>query len=135
MSYVSGRLRRWALGLAGLLALAGPVFAFAFTGLESFALLEPGQWQLRDSTGAPRSICVRDPTQFIQLEHAGISCSHQFVADNHAGVIVQYYCPGRDHGRTSIRVETPRLARIATWGLIDGRPFSYRVLAQKVGSC
>ncbi|HEX8126983.1 MAG TPA: hypothetical protein VF548_15515 [Allosphingosinicella sp.] len=135
MSYLRGRLRRGALGLAGLLAVASPVFAFALPGLESFARLEQGRWQLRDPAGAPRSICLRDPAAFVQLEHAGISCEQEVVAGDKAGATVQYSCPGRGYGHTSIRIETPRLARIDTQGLIDGRPFSYRVEARKVGAC
>ena len=126
---------RWgALGLAGLLA-AAPVFAFALPELEFFAGLEQGRWELRDPAGSPRSICLRDPAAFVQLEHSGVSCKQEVVAGDKSGATVQYSCPGRGYGHTSIRIETPRLARIDTQGLVDGRPFSYRVEARKVGSC
>ena len=135
MSNLGGRMRWGALGLAGLLAAAGPVFALTLPGLESFARLEQGRWELRDAAGPPRSICLRDPTAFVQLEHSGVSCEQEVVAGDKSGATVQYSCPGRGYGHTSIRIETPRLARIDTQGLIDGRPFSYRVEARKVGSC
>jgi len=127
---------RWgALGLAGVIAVAAPVFAFALPGLEAFAQLERGKWQLRDAAGEPRSICLGDPAVLIQLEHGGISCEQEILANEKGGATVQYTCPGRGYGHTSLRVETPRLARIDTQGLIDGRPFSYRAEARKIGAC
>jgi hypothetical protein len=135
MSYLRGRLRRGALGLAGLTAVAAPVFAFALADLEALAQLERGKWQLSDAAGEPRSICLGDPAALIQLEHGGISCEQEILASGKGGATVQYSCPGRGFGHTSIRIETPRLARIDTQGLVDGRPFSYRAEARKVGSC
>ena len=135
MSYLRGRLRWGALGLAGLTAVAAPVFAFALPDLEVFANLERGRWQLSGSAGAPRSICLGDPTALVQLEHKGVRCEQEVVASDKGGATIQYSCSGRGYGHTSIRVETPRLARIDTQGLIDGRPFSYRAEARKVGSC
>jgi hypothetical protein len=135
MSYLRGRLRRGAPGLAGLIAVAAPVFAFALPDLEAFSKLERGRWRLSDSAGAPRAICLGDPTALIQLEHKGVSCEQEVVASDKAGVTVQYSCPGRGFGHTSVRVETPRLARIDTQGLVDGRPFSYRAEARRVGAC
>ena len=136
MSQLRGRWRWGALGLAGLFAVAAPVFALALPKLEALAHLEPGRWQISDATGAPaRSVCLGDPTAFVQLEHRGVSCGQEVLASEASAATVQYTCPGRGFGHTSIRVETPRLARIDTQGLVDGRPFSYRVEARKVGSC
>jgi hypothetical protein len=135
MSYLRGRLRWGALGLAGLVAVAAPVFAFALPDLEAFSKLERGRWQLRDAAGEARSICLGDPKVLVQLEHGGASCEQEVVASEKGSATVQYSCPGRGYGHTSIRVETPRLARIDTQGLVDGRPFSYRSEARKVGSC
>ncbi|HEX8239908.1 MAG TPA: hypothetical protein VF574_09240 [Allosphingosinicella sp.] len=135
MSYLRGRLRRGALGLAGLLAVAAPVLASALPELQTFAQLERGRWQLRGVEGEPRSICLGDPAAFVQLEHAGLACEHEIVTDSKGAATVQYSCPGRGFGHTSIRIETPRLARIDTQGLVDGRPFSYRAEARKVGAC
>jgi hypothetical protein len=135
MSYLRGRLRWGALGLAGLVAVAAPVFAFALPNLEAFSRLERGRWQLRDAEGGTRSICLGSPTALIQLEHGAATCEQEILANDRGGATVQYSCPGRGFGHTSIRVETPRLARIDTQGLVDGRPFSYRAEARKVGSC
>lgn len=133
MSYLRGRLRWGALGLAGLLAVAAPVFAFP--ALEALSKLERGRWLLRDDAGEPRSICLANPRALVQLEHAGVSCAQEVIANEAGGATVQYSCPGRGFGHTSIRVETPRLARIDTQGLVDGRPFSYRTEARRVGNC
>jgi hypothetical protein len=135
MSYLRGRLRWGALGLAGLTAVAAPAFAFALSDLPAFSQLERGRWQLRGAAGESRSICLGDPTEFIQLEHSGVSCDQEILASEKGGATIQYSCSGRGYGHTSIRVETPRLARIDTQGLVDGRPFSYRAEARKVGSC
>ncbi|HEU0133670.1 MAG TPA: hypothetical protein VFR28_02525 [Allosphingosinicella sp.] len=123
------------LGLAGVLALAAPVFAFALPDLQVLSKLERGRWQLRSSEGPERSICIGDPAVLVQLEHQGVSCGHEILANEAAATTVQYTCSGRGFGHTRIRLETPRLARIETQGLADGRPFSYRVEARKVGSC
>jgi hypothetical protein len=135
MSYLRGRLRWGALGLAGVFAIAAPVFAFALPKLEALAQLETGRWQLRQPDGAARSICLADPTILVQLEHEGVSCGQEVLASEAGAATVEYTCPGRGFGRTSIRVETSRLARIDTQGLADGRPFAYRIEARKVGAC
>ena len=127
--------RRGALGLAGLLA-AAPLFALGLPDLESLSRLERGRWQIGEPAGgAPRSICLGDPALLVQLEHSGVSCGREVIASDPNGATVQYSCQGRGFGHTSIRVETPRLARIDTQGLVDGRPFAYRVEARRVGSC
>jgi hypothetical protein len=128
---------RWgALGLAGAFAVAAPVFAFALPKLEALAKLEPGRWQLSQADGAElRSVCLADPVALVQLEHESATCEQEVLASEGGAATVEYTCPGRGFGRTSIRVETPRLARIDTQGFADGRPFSYRVEARKLGAC
>ena len=136
MSYLRGRLRWGALGLAGILAFAAPVFALALPKLEALSKLESGRWQLSRSDGTDaRSLCLADPAALVQLEHEGVSCGQEVLASEAGAATVEYSCPGRGFGRTDIRVETPRLARIDTQGLVDGRPFAYRVEARKVGGC
>ena len=136
MSQLRGRLRRGALGLAGTIAVAAPVFALALPNLEALSRLERGRWQIGDAQGgASRSVCVGDPLALVQLEHRGVSCDREVVASEASAATVQYTCPGRGFGHTSIRVETPRLARIDTQGLVDGRPFAYRAEARRVGNC
>jgi hypothetical protein len=135
MSYLRGRLRWGALGLAGFIAVAAPVFAFALPELQALSKLERGRWQLSSAQGPARSICIGNPAALIQLEHERVSCGHEVLANEAGAATVQYTCPGHGFGHTKVRIETPRLARIDTQGLADGRPFSYRVEARKVGSC
>ncbi|HEX8262852.1 MAG TPA: hypothetical protein VF547_08260 [Allosphingosinicella sp.] len=124
------------MGLVGGLAVAAPVLALSLPSLEALAKLERGRWRISESqSGAARSLCLADPAEFLQLEHRGVACSREVLASEAGSVTVQYTCPGRGFGHTSVRVETPRLARIDTQGLADGRPFSYRAEARKVGSC
>jgi hypothetical protein len=136
MSQLRGHVRWGALGLAGLFAAAAPLFALALPDLEALSHLERGRWQIQDMAGGPpSSVCVRDSAAFVQLEHRGVDCGQEVLASEASAATIQYTCPGRGFGHTSIRVETPRLARIDTQGLVDGRPFSYRVEAKKTGSC
>src|SRR5688572_25468213 len=109
MSHLRGRWRWRALGLAGAFAVAAPVFALALPKLEALARLEPGRWQLRDAEGAARSICLADPVALVQLEHEGATCEQEVLASEAGAATVEYSCPGRGFGRTSIRVETSRL--------------------------
>jgi hypothetical protein len=136
MPQSKGRMRAGALGLAGALAVAAAAAALAVPGLDMLAKLEHGRWQIRDvESGTARSVCLGDPVLLVQLEHGGASCGREVLASEATGGTVQYTCPGRGFGHTSIRIETPRLARIDTQGLVDGRPFAYRAEARKVGSC
>ena len=136
MSYRRGGLRWGALALAGICAAATPLLAFALPRLEAFSGLERGRWEIREAAGGPaRFVCFRDPVALVQLEHREQSCAHEVLASESSAATVQYTCQGRGFGHTSIRVETPRIARIETQGLIDGRPFSYRVEARRVGGC
>jgi hypothetical protein len=136
MSHLRGRLRGKAFGLAGFVAVAAPVMAFTPIDLEALTHLERGRWQIRDTeSGTALSVCLGDPIVLVQLEHRGVSCGREVLASEAGGGTIQYTCPGRGFGHTSIRVETPRLARIDTQGLVDGRPFAYRAEARKVGSC
>jgi len=136
MSQSRGRSRWGALGLAGGIAVAAPVFALALPDLAALSKLERGRWQLSDPHGGrARSICLGDPAALLQLEHGGASCDRDVLANEAGSATVQYTCPGRGFGHSSIRVETPRLARIDTQGLADGRPFAYRVEARRVGAC
>jgi hypothetical protein len=136
MSQFRVRLRRGAFGLAGVIAVAAPVFALALPDLPALAKLERGRWQVKEGAdGAARSLCVAAPVDLVQLEHQGISCAQEVLTSEAGVATVQYTCPGHGFGHTSIRVETPRLARIDTQGLVDGRPFAYRAEARKVGAC
>jgi hypothetical protein len=126
---------RWGALLPVAIATAAPAYAFVVTGFPALTKLERGKWVIRGGDGTERALCLREPVALVQLEHRGLACSGEVVASDGDGGTVQYDCPGRGYGHTSIRVETPRLARIDTQGLIDGRPFAYRAEARKTGAC
>lgn len=130
-------LRRAALVAAGLLMAGGPVLAFAAADLAALAKLERGRWQISesDSRKRPRFLCIRDPMALVQIEHGRARCTRQVLASDAAGGTVQYRCSGHGFGHTRIVVETPRIARIDTQGIVDGRPFAWRGEARRVGAC
>jgi hypothetical protein len=132
-----GAKRRGAFVLAGAAVLAAPAGSVAPGSLGALSQLERGRWRVVDSGGSElHSVCIGDPMQLVRLEHRSKSgCSEEVISSDRAGGTVQYSCSGRGFGHTSIRVETPRLARIDTQGLVGGRPFAYRAEARRVGAC
>lgn len=130
-------VRRGALWLAGLVLAGAPALAFAVSDLAALAQLERGRWRIAESDAErpPRLVCLRDPMMLVQIEHGPAACRRQIVASDEAGGTVQYRCAGRGFGHTRIVVETPRIARIDTQGIVDGRPFAWRAEARRVGVC
>jgi hypothetical protein len=132
----SGALRRAGVALGAISLLAGA--ALTQGRLSALAQLEPGLWQLRDlddARAAPQSICVADPSILMQVQHRNAPCSRLVIASDPKGATVHYTCPLSGFGRTSLRVETPRLARIDTQGIVDNAPFALRAEARRVGNC
>ena len=118
-------------------ALAGPVYAAASSGIGVLDALERGRWTVRDlDSGQSRApVCLGNGVQFVQPEHDGPACPQEIVENGQTTATVQYSCSGRGFGHTHLRVETPRSIRIDTQGLKNGRPFSYRLEAKRVGIC
>ena len=106
-------------------------------GLTALSKIERGLWQVRelDAAVAPAAVCIGDVNALVQFEHRRAACPSEVVEDGASAATVQYSCPGRGFGHTHLRVETPRLVRIDTQGLSNGRPFSYRLEARRVGGC
>jgi hypothetical protein len=98
--------------------------------------VEQGQWQLKDVDGAPpQRLCITNPSSLLQLRHGGAQCS-QFVIENSAHVsTIRYTCPGHGYGQTTITVETPRLVRVDTQGVLDGAPFAVELEGRRTGVC
>lgn len=127
------------------LALAGPLLVLASgvgsaqergsAMLKALAGLEPGRWQLREAEGATRSVCLPDRGALIEIEHRGMQCSRFVIEDAPRTATVHYTCPGRGHGRTTLKVTTPRSVDIETQGVADGAPFQLEYRARKVGTC
>jgi hypothetical protein len=123
------------LGLAA--ALASPALTQKRPGLNALSRLEPGLWQIREfgQRSAAQSICVADPDLLTQVQHRGAPCSRLVIANEARSATVHYTCPAHGFGRTSVRVETSRLAKIDTQGIFDNAPFAYRAEARRVGTC
>ena len=128
--------RRSALALVGA-AVAMPAWGLAAGEISALAALERGRWEVRDvETGQTRAaVCLGDPAQLVQPEHAGAACPFEVIEDGKSAATAQYSCGARGFGHTHVRVETPRLIRIDTQGLSNGRPFSYRLQGKKLGNC
>jgi hypothetical protein len=114
-----------------------PAHAAGGEDVAGLKALEHGRWELRDlDTRRPRQqVCVRDSVQLAQVEHAGGSCPAEVVESDANGATIQYSCSGRGFGHSHLRVETPRLVRIDTQGISNGRPFSLRIEARRIGRC
>lgn len=126
-------LAAFALALA-----AAPTPAQGPGKLTALARLEPGLWQIRDladRSAAPKSLCVADPDILTQVEHRSAPCSRLVLSNDERSATVHYTCPAHGFGRTSVRVESSRLAKIDTQGIIDNAPFAYRAEARRVGAC
>ncbi len=123
------------LGLAAM--LASPALTQERDQLNALARLEPGLWQIREvgQRAAPQSICVADHDMLTQVQHRGAPCSRLVIANEPRSATVHYTCPAHGFGRTSVRVETSRLAKIDTQGIFDNAPFAYRAEARRVGTC
>ena len=130
-------IRRALLALGTIALLGSPAAAQKGAGLTAIAKLEPGLWQLRvlDTSEQPRSICVADPGMLMQVQHRNSPCARVVLSNDVKGATVHYTCPANGFGRTSVRVETPRLAKIDTQGIMGNAPFAYRAEARKVGAC
>lgn len=121
-----------------LALVASPVMSepVAAPNLQALSTLEAGQWQLREKmAGEMRSICVNDPKILLQIRHSKAVCSRFVISNDPKLATVHYTCPGAGHGRTSIRVETPRLAQIESQGIAEKEPFSVMYEARRIGAC
>ena len=124
----------------GATALIGAAAIAQGTGaLPALAKLEPGLWQVRElgaaSAAAPQRICISDTAMLMQLQHRNASCSRRVISSEATSATVHYTCPANGFGTTSVRVETPRLAKIDTQGIMDKVPFAFRAEIRRVGPC
>lgn len=135
---VFGAGRRALIALGAILLVSPAASAPQAGKLGALARIEPGQWQLRDldnNRAGQQLICVADPAALIQIRHRGAPCSRLVISQDMEGATVHYTCPANGFGRTSLRLETPRLAQIDTQGIVDNTPFAYRAEARRVGPC
>ena len=137
MARLNGVLRRGIPALCGAIILVAAAQPQSRADLSALAKLEAGLWQLRnlDDRRELPPICIGDRNLLMQVQHRNSPCSRLVIANDARGATVQYTCPAGGFGRTSIRVETPRLAQIDTQGIVENAPFAYRAEARRVGPC
>ena len=113
----------------------GPASAHRSSSQAVRSQIERGQWLLKERRGGERKICFAGPNSFIQLAHGTTPCEQFVVAQDQRAATVRYTCTGHGQGRTTITVETPRLVRIETQGVLDGSPFEKEYEARRAGAC
>ena len=133
---MSARRGAWGAAALTMAAMAAPAGTQRAAPV-ALASLEPGLWQLRTlgQASEPQAICVADGNALVQLQHRGTPCARLVIAHDARGATVHYTCPSNGFGQTSVKVETPRLARIDTQGIRDNAPFAYRAEARRIGEC
>jgi hypothetical protein len=122
-----------------LMSVAAPGFSEPAQAptIAALQVIQPGQWALRSRSdpAQSRSLCLGDPVLLLQLRHGATACTRFVVANDPRGATVQYRCPGSGNGRTSIRVETPRLVQIESQGIMNNEPFVVEFEGRRVGEC
>jgi hypothetical protein len=105
--------------------------------IAALQVIQPGQWALRSRSdpAQSRALCLGDPALLLQLRHGAAACTRFVVANDPRGATVQYRCPGNGNGRTTIRVETPRLIQIESQGIMNNEPFVVEFEGRRVGEC
>ncbi|WP_257540091.1 hypothetical protein [Sphingobium sp. CFD-1] len=123
--------------IVGTLMMAAGTAAAKPQRLVALDTVQPGEWELRalEKDEGKRRICVRDPRQLLQTEHARHQCRFFTVKDEPAAASVTYDCAAGGGGRTDVRVETPRLVQIRSQGVANGAPFARVMEARRIGAC
>jgi hypothetical protein len=97
--------------------------------------VERGQWELRSGGSPVAAVCLGDPLLLAQPQHGPQPCTREIISSDARAVTVNYVCPGMGRGRTTLRVETPRLIQVDSQGLHNGAPFALRAQARRTGPC
>ncbi|RYY25697.1 MAG: hypothetical protein EOP62_12625 [Sphingomonadales bacterium] len=124
-------------------AIAGALLLFGGSGataqradpVAALRVIERGQWQLKDATGAVRKLCLTNPAVLLQIQHGSAQCQQFILENGPRAATVRYTCSGHGHGRTTLTVETGRLLSIDTQGVSDGSPFSDQYEGRLLGAC
>lgn len=107
----------------------------AHLSLIALGQLEPGLWQLDTKGQASKSVCVADGSELIQIAHDQSGCSRFVITNDPKASTVHYSCQGAGWGRTTVRIETARIAQIQTQGIAKNAPFDFVTQAKRVGAC
>ncbi len=126
-----------ALAGASLLMVGGGSAVAHRSGSQSvLAQIERGQWLLKERLGTERKICFANPNSFVQIAHGPAPCEQFVVSQDTRQATIVYTCTGHGKGRTTVTVETPRLVRIETQGVLDGAPFELEYEGRRApGGC
>lgn len=105
--------------------------------MPALSMVQPGQWLLKSRTNPAesRSLCVSDVRALLQVQHGAALCSRFVISNTQHETTVHYTCPGGGHGRTTIKVETPRLIQIESQGIAKQEPFALELEGRRVGEC
>lgn len=105
--------------------------------IKALSTVQPGLWDIRsrDNPDANRSFCMSDAKILFQLRHPNNVCTRYVISDDQREATVQYSCASSGNGRTTVRVETPRLVQIDTQGIADQSPFAFSAEARRLGDC
>ena len=125
--------KQWRLVSACAIAFIG--LGGAASGVAALHGLAPGQWQLRETDGSVRSLCLGDASQLLQIRHGSASCKVTVLDNSPARTTVHYSCAGAGYGRTTLTVETPRLVHVDTQGVAEGQPFVLDYEGRNTGAC
>lgn len=128
----------WTKAFSGLLPAALLLVPAAdhASGLTMLDQLQRGEWELRFRDDTPtRRICLHSGRELLQLRHPNRDCSHYVVDNTPKQLTVQYTCPGRGYGLTTIRKETGGLVQINGSGLVDSTAFDFTAEARRIGDC
>jgi hypothetical protein len=122
--------------MAAAFALVGATDAPQLTALAG---IEPGMWTLREpgvvTTTPPRTMCLTDPRALLQIQHPTATCARFVIANDPRETTVHYTCPGAGHGRTTVRVESPRIIHIDSQGIANKAPFDWSLEGRRTGAC
>ena len=103
----------------------------------ALSTLQRGQWALRslDGSAPTKTLCLGDPRALLQIRHSGAQCNKYIITNESAQTVVHYSCAGIGNGRTSIRVETPRVIQIESQGIEGKQPFDLAYEGRRIGEC
>ncbi|HWU96517.1 MAG TPA: hypothetical protein VN029_13040 [Sphingomonas sp.] len=126
-----------ALAGASLFLVGGGAAVAHRSGTQSvLTQIERGQWLLKERLGTERKVCFTNPNSFIQIAHGPGPCEQFVISQDAHQATIGYTCTGHGKGRTTVTVETPRLVRIETQGVLDGAPFEQEYEGRRVpGTC
>ncbi|WP_294334751.1 DUF3617 family protein [uncultured Sphingomonas sp.] len=98
-------------------------------------IIQKGKWAVRDSEGAERTMCVRDPYQILRPENVTTPCQNMVLESAASRATVRSTCTGHGTMLTRITTDTPRQVTVEMQGVIDGQPFSETYDARRIGDC